>query len=242
MNSVATAPTHKLPSLDWLAFGLAVACTALGSLVHQLNILVPIAVFLPSVLREANLIPESDEFTIRVMHRAGFHALLATATLAFTCYAFARPIDPPLSPQLLTGETLRKAIMYPFVVSYLLQYWGAREGAFRLLCGMALWTATTLVPMVARPEGFAPGLTGITTVIALSLVLVAVAFISRRWPRVGGGLLLIGVVAIIGNALSMLDDGQLSQLSHWAVPAMILQAVVVPGAIGLSLLASRNEG
>ncbi len=239
MSMTAQMTYQKLPSVDWLAFGLAFACAALASIVHQLNIVVPIAVFLPSVLREVGLIRDTDEFAQQVMRRAGFHALLVTATLVFTCYAFARPIDPPLSPDLLTGETLHKAIMYTFVVSYLLQYWGAREGAFRLLLGMALWTLTPLMYMLARPEMYPNGASPILFVVAFSLAQVGLAFITRRWCRVGGVVLLVVFAATIANSLTWLNDSPSSM--SWAVPATVLQALILPGAIGLALLSHGQE-
>ncbi len=240
MNVTASGYAYNkpLPSLDWIAFGVAFACAALGTVVHQLNILVPVALFLPSLLRELGLVHDKDEFTQQIMHRAGFHALLVTALVVFSVWAFARQFTEQFSIDLLTGETLRKVIMYTFVVSYLLQYWGSREGSFRILLGMALWSLTPLVAMLKHPEMFAHGFGGSVLVVAMALAQVGLAFVVRYWPRLGGVLLVAAWVVSVGSAMGMLGEGVLT----FAVPSLVLQASILPGAMGLALLLAWRRG
>lgn len=233
---IATNPAlrTRMPSADWFAFGVALVCSALGSLMPRLGVLVPIAVFLPSLLRELGVLRDADEFTRRVMYRAGFHALLITVLLVFATWGTARPGGGPLSFDLLTGETLRKIIMYTFVVSYLLQYWGGRDGSFRIMLGLAVWSLTPIVAIVARPEKY-PG-EALGAVLVLPLVLVGLAVLTRRWPRVAGALLLVIFCAAIALSIGILDSSD----ARAAVPALLLQACIFPGAVGVALLTSAR--
>ncbi|MBT7311838.1 hypothetical protein HN843_08745 [bacterium] len=234
MNEIMNSIGQRMPSVDWIAFGLAVICSALTPFVYHLGLIVPVAVFLPSILRELGLLNDGDEFTRRVMHRAGFHTLLVVALLVFAIWSFKW-----LSHDMLTGETLRKIIMYPFVVSYILQYWGARDGAFRILLGIALWATLPIFPYLTSLYEVPGGQTGVVfgSLLGSSVVIIALAYLVRRWPRAGGVLLLAMFVASIAGSLRVTE----ATMARVAVPSMILQACIFPGTLGLALLLSGRR-
>ena len=226
MNETMDNIGRRLPSADWLAFGLAVVFSA-----FWMHILVPVAVFLPSLLRELGLLKDGDEYTRRVMYRAGFHALLVSALLVFATWAAAIPTGTHYTGSLLTGETLRKIIMYTFVVSYLLQYWGSREGSFRILLGMSLWILLPLSRMLVASQFFPAGYGW--GVVAISASIAGLAFLVRRWPRLGGVLLLVVFVFAVVAGWGLLGTPD----AAWSI---LLQACILPGAMGVALL--RGSG
>ena len=73
MNTLAL---RRLPSADWIAFGLAVAALCLQYVYPVAFGLIALAVFAPSILREIGLLNDTDEWSTGIMHRAGVHALV----------------------------------------------------------------------------------------------------------------------------------------------------------------------
>ena len=199
---------HRLPSADWFAFGVGMGAMVLHYLWPPLLAVVLLAVFLPSLLREVGLLKDADEFTRRVMHRAGFHALLVLAGLVFlnlvliASHGFV-PTSSSEAP--FAADTLRKAVVWVFLISYLIQYWGASGGTVRVLLGVAAMTLAPLIVLL-KPQGYPwPG-TLVAVTVGAAAAMVALALLVRRWPRPGGGLLVgIFVVSAVFMARNLGD-------------------------------------
>jgi hypothetical protein len=240
MNTIIVNTRHRLPSPDAAAFVVAVAASALSFVWPPLQLLVPLAVFAPSLLREVGLLGDDDEYARAVAYRAGFHALLVSALLVFGTFAAGRPGGLELDSDLLTGETLRKVLLLTFVVSYLLQYWGARGGAFRILLGLAtlfLVAAARIVPGLGEDAPVA-GL----ALAAVVAACVGLAFAARRWPRTVGAVLLLLCIAMVVDGLRYTVDPMTgAAYAARALPAIMLQAFIVPGAVAVALLRQGKE-
>jgi hypothetical protein len=231
---------HRLPSADWLAFGVGMGAMILHYVWPPLLALVVLAVFLPSALRELGLLRDADELTRGVMHRAGFHAMLALAALVFLnlvlpVVGLFKTNGSTATP--FAADTLRKTVVWVFLISYLIQYWGARGGTVRVLLGVAVMTLSPLVVLLT-PRGYPwPG-TLVAVTVGTALVMVGLAALVRRWPRPGGGLLLaIFLAAAIVLARDM-DDPRLA----WGMVQVLVQAAIVFGATGAALLRDTGKG
>ncbi len=235
-NSVA----RKLPSADWLAFGVGVVCLFLSYVYGPLMLVTLFAVFVPSVLREVGLLRDGDEWTVKIMHRAGFHALLVTAFMIFLGYLapslgwHAPPGNLTTGPDIVFGgETLRKAVVWVFLISYLLQYWGARLGSFRILLGVGIMNLTPIVGFARMPEG---NQTSATTFILVALgaaaLFVGLAFLARQFPRPGGWILLVLCLA----ACTFMGYQARDPRATWGVLAVIFQVLLILGVTGVALV------
>ncbi|MCP4571611.1 MAG: hypothetical protein GY838_04605 [bacterium] len=233
-----TTAVRRLPSADWIAFGIGVVALCL-QYVHTVGIgLVSLAVFAPSLLREVGLLRDTDEWSRGIMHRAGFHGLLAVAGLYILGYAVSALglfVPSPDLPQPLNDEIFRKAMVWVFLVSYLIQYWGAREGVFRILLVSALASVlgTVTVLTVNRQEWdfWNKGLLGVAV---FSTLFVGVAFLTRRYPRTGGGVLLILLLVLI--VFGLFQAPGMSVLERWGMVHIWMQAGLIFGITGIALL------
>lgn len=231
---------RHLPSIDWIAFGIGALGLALQYRDPAAIGLVALAVFAPSVLRELGLLTDADEFTRVVMHRAGFHAVLATALLVFLNHllpavGWFEPATSEFGDSPFPGETLRKAVVWVFLLSYLLQYWGARRGVTRILLGVALMLLISIVGL-ARHVG-EQGFAFIGTTLAATAVFVILAAQVRRWPRAGGITLLGLGLAFVFFSSRDLDDPRLT----WGLLSVHLQVLLVFGVTGFALIRSTRH-
>jgi hypothetical protein len=192
---------RRLPSVDWIAFGVGLTALALHYLWPPLISVAALAVFLPALLREAGWLRDADEFTLGVMRRAGFHALLAVVGLFLLNFVLAHAGAYAASERFgPSGDEIpRKLTLGVYLVSYLMQYWGARQGVYRILLGFAVLTLAPLVGFTRPAYGsvFRRYEAGIT--VATALVLAALALLVRARPRLGGGVLVVlfGVVTLL---------------------------------------------
>ncbi len=203
-----------------------------------------LAVIAPSVLRETGLLRDADEFTRGVMHRAGFHALAVVILLVAANYLLiaTRLYDPlahasaGITTQPFPDETIRKALVWVFLISYLIQYWGAPGGVAWVLVGAAVMTVVPLV-ILLRPEPYPwPGLlTAITCGTAAAMV--GLAWFVRRRPRIAGWVLLTLFAVILVFSGRPMTDSRVA----WSMLSVIFQVALVFGVTGVALLKAPNE-
>jgi hypothetical protein len=227
--------TRHLPSADWLAFGIGVTALFAQYLFPPAQTLIILAVFTPSLLREIGALHDADEWTTRVMYRAGFHAAL-TAVLLLVLGGLA-PLLHVQVPQggfeaqdAFGGETLRRAIVWVFLISYLLQYWGARTGAFRVLLGVAVLNVAPILAFLRRGGDMTTALVG--SALAAAAVFLTLAFVVRRFPKAGGRLLLGLCLLVFVFAMWNMRDARIA----WGQVSLILQAFLVLGVTGIALV------
>lgn len=226
---------RSLRTIDGIAFGAGLITLSLSFLRPPLMLgLTAVAVFLPSLLREAGWLKDADEFTLGVMRRAGFHGLLAATGI----YVLDRILVLAGAyrgsfgqGELFEGETLAKVTVGAFLVSYLIQYRGARLGTFWVLIGAAAMTLGSLA--FAAGPGYEPGVLAVAGggVLVLSLILVALAMLVRTRPRLGAGVLLALFAAVVLLVVSTVR----SLHSPVGLTSIILQVGLLFGCTGWAL-------
>lgn|GEM_PF-1542540 len=234
---------RKLPSADWIAVVVGLTAMAMSYVWSPLLSVVSLAIFAPSVLREVGLLRDSDEYTRQLTYRAGFHAMLSGAFLfvlqpilwdvvgvaneAYHNFAGGNP--------LLGGETLRKVVVWVFLISTLIQYWGAHQGVFRILMGAAVLTLAPIAALLRQWPDLGP--TYLLASLGFAVLLALLGLLVRWRPRVGGGVLTaLCVVALLGAA-SQLGSAE----TFWGMISGMIQAVVVLGTTGVALLVETGR-
>ena len=246
--------SRRLPSIDWIALGLAVVGLSLSRVPApgwgSWAGLFGLAVFGPPLLRELGVLKDEDEYTRDIRWRAGFHAALVMALLVF----LNKVLYPMIAshPDAMARKTLifpvdylRQCLVLVFLLSYLIQYWGPPKGVFRILLGVAGLSLIELLPVLSTLKDdhwmFALPILGIAAIAA------GLAFLTRIKPRPGGYLLLFLGLVFTGvqfNIITTLpDDSQIlagldMRLGMFRSAAMIL---FVFGATGISLLNADQE-
>jgi len=230
-----TTTVRRLPSADWIAFGVALSALFLQYLWPAVMGFIIVAVFAPSVLREIGVLRDADEWSRGIMHRAGFHGLLAVGGIIALNYllilfGWFEPTEELRLP--FADETMRKAVIWVFLVSYLIQYWGAREGVFRILLGAALVGLAPLVAVVRYPDHLGTYLLGS---LINAAVMLGPAFLVRGWPRLGAGVLLFLLCALVVFGVTTVTPSNL-EAARWGMIQVWLQAGLIFGITGLALL------
>jgi hypothetical protein len=147
--------------------------------------LTALGTFGPGILRELGIVKDQDEFQRRAARRAGYHAYLIGGFITFLLVTYFRMTEPQiLNPGELI-EVILVILWFTWLLSSLLSYWGARKSATRILISFGIvWLIFNVISNI--------GLS--LALIMQSLLAVpffALAFVARRWRRVGGILLIL---------------------------------------------------
>ena len=233
LDCASRVAVRRLPSVDWFAFGIGVTAFALQHRWWWLQGVAAAAITLPSVLREIGVLKDADEFTRTVARRAGFHAMAFVSGLYLLTIILHQcgVADGTLG----SAETVKitEAI---FLISYLLQYWGAREGVFRLFLGSAAVTASGLAGFW-RPENPTTfRLTALGALLGFALFQSGLALLVRMHPRAAGRALMLLMVGATGfYAWVSTDSGT------WPLVGGILQIALFFGVTGWVLLRESSS-
>jgi hypothetical protein len=154
--------------------------------------LTAVGAFGPGILREFGWLKDQDEFKRRAAHRAGYHAFIVTGLAAFFIYAYTR-----------SGGTFEVAtelslvylglLWLTWMFSSLFSYWGPHRTAFRILIifGCA-WGVFNIGESLTNP------VSGLMELLVLTVPFFLLAYLSRRWPRVAGVLLIAVSLFLLG--------------------------------------------
>jgi len=119
---------------------------------------------------------------------------------------------------------------------YLLQYWGARLGSFRILLGVGVMNMSPIVGFARRP-----GSNDMTIFILVALlaaaVFVGLAFLARHFPRVAGWVLLMLCLAACGFMGYQARDPRVT----WGGLAVMVQVLLILGVTGVALVRDPSE-
>ena len=168
-----------------------------------LVLLVFLGLFGPFLLRELRVLRWRDDFQREAVMRSGMHALVAVGVLLTVVVilqgAGGPALDAPDRPDAYPAGVSLLLLAITWGLSWLLQFWGVRTGAFRiLLWTLATTTTATITALIylaaiGQPQSWHGIWTGgLQLVVGWTLVL-----LCRRWPRATGWLVLVPGVALI---------------------------------------------
>lgn len=186
--------------------------------------------FGPGILRELGWLRDKDEFHRRTAQRAGYHAFLVTGFVAFLVIAFLRTGERQLrNPEDLV-DLLLALLVFTWLLSSLLSYWGPRRAASRILIGFGIaWMLFNVADSLQEPMAFV-----MQSLLALPFFLLAL--LARRWPRFAGALLL-GVAVYLFFFFGFARRGVAGLLNAGFVVTLFLGPLV---ASGIALLRSGS--
>ena len=139
----------------------------------------------PGILRELGWLRDKDEFARRAAQRAGYHAFLVTALAGFVIAGYTRSGQRHLKNPEELATLFLALLWFTWLLSSLLAFWGARKASQRILLGFGIcWLLFCMADSWRHPLGML-----IHCLPALPFFLLA--WMSRRWPRVAGALLIL---------------------------------------------------
>ena len=179
----------KISSIQAISGGLVLSGFLLTNISWWFFLLVGAGAFGPGLLREAGWLRDKDEFQRRAEWRAAYHAWLVAGITAVGLIAWIRSGDRVIDqPQEL--PTLFLALLwFTWFLSSLLAYWGPQKTAARVLTAFGVaWLIFTIASNVGNEwNGWLPLLLHPL----LTIPFFVLAWLSTRWPRVAGFLLLV---------------------------------------------------
>jgi hypothetical protein len=188
-----TAGRALPPLLGLIAGGLVVAGVFLSMFVAEgFLAMAGLGAFGPGILRELGLLTDQDEFQRQAARRAGYHAYLVGGLVTVLVVAFlrSRGADFEISSDWVTLILL--ALWTTWLFSALLDYWGARKTAARVLIAFgsfwAVFVAAHIVGALTGPEPLQ--VAGVLVGLVLVGPFFLLAWTATRWPRGTGGALL----------------------------------------------------
>ncbi len=188
MSRPATRKRWRPTRTNLIAGGLVIG----GFLLTEVNwwflLLVAAGTFGPGILRELGRLRDKDEFQRQAAHRAGYHAFLTVGVVAFLLVAFFRTGGTVEHPHRLVTFLLA-LLWFTWFLSSLLAYWGAQKTATRILIAFgSVWFVFAII------SNLGPEWTGWLALLLhplLAAPFFVLAWLSWRWPRIAGVMLLI---------------------------------------------------
>jgi MFS family permease len=209
-----------------------IAGFALAGVSYWFLLLVAVGTVGPGYLRELGWLRDQDEFQRRAAHRAGYHAFLVTVFVAFLALAYTRSgVRNLREPEELS--TFFLALMwFTWLWSSLVNYWGARRTAFRILVifGSVVGVFNILGDL-KDPLGM------LMQLLVTTLPFFLFAYLSRRWPRVAGAFMVVTAGVAVGYYFTHFENLDL------ITKACTVVLVAGPlAASGVALLGWSQEG
>jgi hypothetical protein len=189
----------------------------------------------PGMLRELGWLRDCDEFQQLAAYRAGYHSYLAGALVAFLLVAFFRSGDRAIEHPQELATLFLTLLWFAWFLSSLVSFWGAQKAAFRILVSFgSAWLVFTIVSNTGSEwRGWMPLLLHPL----LTLPFFALAWLSVRWPRVAG-------VILLGAAFFFVQFFGMFRHDHLAIINQAVTFVLFVGpliACGLALVGSKTE-
>jgi hypothetical protein len=194
--------------------------------------LMGVGAFGPGILRELGWLNDQDEFQRRAAHRAGYHAFIITGLVAFLIYAYTRSGGSFKEAEELSMVYL-SLLWFTWMFSSLFAYWGPRRTAFQILIGFGcVWGLFNILGNLRDPLGM------FMQLLITTAPFFALAYVSRRWPRVAGALLVVLSLVFLGFYYYPGHFPNLTLLTKLGVTVLFIGPLL---ASGVALLQSRRE-
>lgn len=194
--------------------------------------LVGLGAFGPGLLRELGWLRDQDEFQLQAARRAGHHAFLAAGLASFAWIAFVRSGPRHLKNPEELATFFAATLWFTWMLSSLVNYWGARKTAERvLLLYGAAWLLFNILGNLRSPVAM-------VMQCLLTVPFFGGAWLARRWPRPAGVLLLAA------GAFFLVFIGRIHLARGFGAVVSAITLLLFVGpllASGIALLASREE-
>lgn len=232
---------RTLPPLPGLiAGGLVIAGVLLSMFVAEgFLALAGLGAFGPGILRELGLLKDQDEFERQAAHRAGYHAYLVGGLATAFVIAALRSREANLDISSDWIMLILIILWTTWLFSSLLDYWGARKTASRVLIVFgsfwAVFVGAMIVGALTGPEPLQ--LTGVLMGLVLVGPFFVLAWTAGRWPRRTGAALL-AISALFLAIFGPVWVARSLQLPSVLVTATLLLVPLI--ASGIALLRDRS--
>ena len=197
-------------------------------------VLAALGTFGPGILRELGWLRDQDECQRQAARRAGYHAYLAGGFAAILVVALLRAGTANLDGPAQAAALVLVVMWLTWLFSAVLSFWGPQRAASRLLVVFgSFWLL-----FVVLSHGKEPASLLMESLVVLPFF--GLAWLVRRWPRIGGGLLLgVAVGTSILFRFFRFQDAEPDQLLAKALTFVLFEVPLL--ASGLALLRLKPD-
>jgi hypothetical protein len=235
MNSTATRTPWRVTRVGAIATVLVCSGVVLAITVDMVFlILAALGTFGPGILRELGWLRDQDEFQRLAARRAGYHAYLAGGFAAILIVALLRAGAANLDGPAQAAALVLVVLWLTWFFSSLLDYWGAQRAASRTLIVFgSFWLLFVVLSHAKEPAGLLMEL-------LVVLPFFGLAWLVRRWPRLGGALL---IAVSVGTSTLFrffrFHDANAEQMLAKALTFVLFEVPLL--ASGLALLRTHHQ-
>jgi len=229
---------HHGPSPTTLvAGGLVIAGFALASLSWWFLLVAALGTFGPGIFRELGWLRDKDENQIQAARRAGYHAFLACGLMAFLLVAFLRSGERSVRDAEEFPSLFLATLWFSWFLSWLVGYWGPQKMAVRILVAFgSVWLVFSIVSNLGSEW---TGWAALLLHPLLTLPFFALAWLSCRWPRVSG-LLLLAVSLFFVQLFGFFRSSNLGLVTQ-SVTFVLFVCPLIASGVALLGIAGANE-
>ena len=235
MSRPATRKRWRPTRTNLIAGGLVIGGFVLTEVNWWFFLLVAAGTFGPGILREIGWLRDKDEFQRQAAHRAGYHAFLTVGLVAFVLVAFFRSGGTMEHPHRLVSFFLA-LLWFTWFFSSLLAYWGAQKTAARVLIAFgSVWLVFAII------SNLGPEWTGWAALLLhplLAAPFFVLAWLSGRWPRIAG-VLLLAVSIFFFQFFGLFNEGIEAVASEVFI---LLLGPLVTSGVALLCTGKKSEG
>ncbi len=218
-----------------IASAVILAGLALMALSWWFMLLVGLGIFGPGLLREFGWLRDKDEFQRGADHRAGYHAFLAAGLAATLLIAWVRTGEREIKDPQELGTLFFALLIFVWIFSSLLAYWGSQKTAARILTGFGLGWLIFVIASNLGPEWRGWG--GLFMSLLVPLPFFVLAWLARPLPRIAGGALLLAS-AYYFYLFGIFQRDNIGLVTQGVTFLFLLCPLL---ACGIALLAYRRE-
>lgn len=190
----------------------------------------------PGLLRELGWLNDRDELQRQADHRAGYHAFLTSGLVAFALVAFFRSGERVIEDTHELATLFLVLLWFTWLLSTLVAFWGAQKAAARIL-----FVFGSVVLAFAIVSNLGQEWTGWTALLLhplIALPFFLLAWLSRRWPRVTG-ILLLAVSVFFVQFFGFFRRDNFGKIDDAVVFILLIGPLL---AAGIALLAGGKKG
>jgi hypothetical protein len=218
-----------------VAGGMVVAGFMLTGINWWFLLLAALGTFGPGILREIGWLSDKDEFQRQAGYRAGYHAFLTAGLVSFYLMAFFRSEERMVKDPEELATLFLAILWFTWFLSSLLDYWGPQKTAARILCAFgSVWLVFTVVSNLGSEW---TGWMALLLHPLLTLPFFVLAWLSQRWPRTTGVLLLVASIFFM-QLFGFFRSSPLGLVTRCITFTLFLGPLL---ASGIALLCSGKE-
>lgn len=199
-----------------------------------------VGVFGPHVARVFDRAGEPDEFRAEILRRAGNRSYLVVCAVLIAVIAVRSSGGSLVGSDLpLQADVLLVIALLVFYLTYLLEFWGARDGSIRVCLAFGLLALTQSSVVLVR-RGFGnPWWASVVELLGIVVVYFVPIWTIRRWPRASGAVLSLWGAVVTVALLFRAGGAETQFVSIWKLAYLPLWLCLPFLVCGIDLLRSE---